>query len=97
MSKQLSEVNQRLGRMEEMQQQTLWLIKGSEQLEIEGVIPSLKRIDNDMQRLNKWKDDQENKNKWRKEARSNILKVIGWVAGTIGTLFGIVEAYRSVF
>lgn len=92
-----ADISMKLDRMEKMQEQTLWLLKGSDALEIEGVIPSLKRIDKDLKELNDWRKDTENKKSWRTEQRKNILKAIGWFSGIAASVFAVFEVLRNIY
>ena len=103
---EMKEILHRLDKQDDVQQQILWLLKGSDNLEIEGVIPAQKRMDkkidnmrtamsSEIEEINKWREDHIS-NKWKVDLR-DVGKAFAWAIGVLGGIFGLFEILKTIF
>lgn len=92
---EMEEVLKRMNHQDKQLEQIVWLLRGNPSLEIEGVIPSVKRIESEVHDILEWRKGIID-NKWKLD-----LKYMGkWIVamiGIAGTIFGLFESLKQVF
>lgn len=73
----------------------LWLLKGNKDLEITGVIPSLKTLTIEVHEIAEWRR-QTIENKWKLDLKF-ALKFLGIVISGAGGIFTCFEILKQVF
>jgi hypothetical protein len=101
-SDDMKEILERLEKLDDTQQQTLWLLKGNPDLRIEGVMPALVRIEKDVHNINEWKNEQTllkgKVDLTRIYQKAGFLgKGLIWVSGIGSGTFTVFELLKRVF
>lgn len=97
----MKEVISRLDHQDKALDQIMILIKGSNAYNTEGLMPALKRIENDVQEIKKWKDHTINMqgkidiNKFFTKL-GTIGRGLVWVGGIGGGTYGIFEILKRL-
>jgi hypothetical protein len=102
---EMKEILHRLDKQDDVQQQILWLLKGSDGLDIEGVIPTQKRMVKELntmkvamsaeiEEINKWREEHIS-NKWKVDMR-DVGKAFAWAIGVLGGIFGLFEILKTI-
>ena len=98
----MKEILHRLDNQDKSLEQIKWLLKGSEALEIPGVIPSLKRLEADVHDIKQWRSEQ-TMLKGKIDVKTffqNLgfaAKPLGVIATIGGGSFGIFQLIRMLF
>lgn len=84
---EMDSINHTLKQQDKHLQEIIWCLKGSASLQMEGLIPSVKRMQGDIEEIKAWKTKRNTlKNK---VDLISIGKVIGWLVAVTGGIFGI--------
>lgn len=98
---EMQEILSRMDIQDENIEHIKWLLKGSPALEIEGLIPSMKRVEKDVHEIKVWKNEtllmkgKIDLDKFFTRAAAT-LKFIAWVVGIGGGGFGVFKFLESV-
>jgi hypothetical protein len=99
---EMKELNDRLDYQDKRQEQIIWLIQGNPELQIEGLIPVLKRVDKDVQDMKAWRDEEallKGKFDVKKvfTSFSVVWKFMVLISGIGGGSFGLFSLFKLIF
>lgn len=85
--KEMETINHTLKQQDSHLKEIIWCLKGSAAMEIEGLIPAVKRMERDIRDIKDWRVEKNTlKNKID---LVTVAQVIGWVVAVTGGIFGI--------
>lgn len=99
---EMEELFARLDHQDKTQEQILWLLKGNQELQIEGLIPAVKRVEADVQDMKAWRNELtllKGKFDFKRLVASLVVasKFAAWVVGIGGGVFTVFAFLKSIF